>query len=403
MGAVAFKRTIVTLAVLALTGFAVTSPAVAVDPGFPAPTGDPSIIPPGARVDRIWDGGCTLTEGVAAAHDGMIYFSDITFTKFCKDPLGKFLQAGNIWKYDPKTGEAMIYRSPSGMSNGLKFDREGNLIAALGADYGGRMLIIDSRINNGMIRGLPEHAMSHETFRESRATGEAPACGSATPAGWADTVGGGSAGPRFGEFGLSMVARVSTRRPARAGCQADTRSAPWLVPRPERPAGAPAGEGPAPGGVHDRSLDPGARRQADPAGVRDSLSPGPRVEAADWVGLELPEAGAPRPGAGRGRHRALDAHGMAADKKTPLGEAPTSSSSMRAAFCSSPMSVAPGPPKGRPRVCFTDTGTIASRSAAAWRSHPNGAGSPSTFAVARAISRVSTSGPFCSICSDTFA
>ena len=27
-----------------------------------------------------------------------------------------------------------IFRSPSGMSNGLKFDRDGNMIAALGAD-----------------------------------------------------------------------------------------------------------------------------------------------------------------------------------------------------------------------------------------------------------------------------
>jgi len=136
MGAVAFRRSIFTLAALVLASFAVTSPAVAVDPGFPAPTGDPSIIAPGAKIDRIWDGGCILTEGVAAGHDGMIYFSDITFTKFCKDPSGKFLQAGNIWKYNPKTGEATIYRSPSGMSNGLKFDREGNMIAALGPTTG---------------------------------------------------------------------------------------------------------------------------------------------------------------------------------------------------------------------------------------------------------------------------
>ena len=32
----------------------------------------------------------------------MMYFSDITFTRFCKDPSGKFLQAGNIWKYNPQ-------------------------------------------------------------------------------------------------------------------------------------------------------------------------------------------------------------------------------------------------------------------------------------------------------------
>ena len=38
--------------------------ALAVDPGFPAPTGDPSIVPAGAKLDRVFDGGCMLTEGV---------------------------------------------------------------------------------------------------------------------------------------------------------------------------------------------------------------------------------------------------------------------------------------------------------------------------------------------------
>ena len=117
------------------------SAAYADDPGFPAPSGDPSLVPPDARLDRVFDGGCMLTEGVAAGHDGMMYFSDITFTAFCKDPSGQYLQAGNIWKFDPSTGESSVFRSPSGMSNGIKFDRDGNMIAALGADYGGRMLI----------------------------------------------------------------------------------------------------------------------------------------------------------------------------------------------------------------------------------------------------------------------
>ena len=54
-----------------------------------------------------------LTEGVAAAPDGMIYFSDITFTSLCKDERASILQAGHIWKYDPKTGKTTIFRSPS--------------------------------------------------------------------------------------------------------------------------------------------------------------------------------------------------------------------------------------------------------------------------------------------------
>ncbi len=146
--------------------------AYAVDPGFPAPTGDPAFVPPGAKLDRIFDGGCMLTEGVAVAHDGMVYFSDITFTKFCKDATGKWLQAGNIWKHNPQTGETTIYRSPSGMSNGIKFDRDGNMIAALGADYGGRMLVRTdmktgkSYILTGLFNGRPYNALNDISIDE---------------------------------------------------------------------------------------------------------------------------------------------------------------------------------------------------------------------------------------------
>src|SRR5262245_34535422 len=69
----------------------------------------------------------------------MVYFSDITFSHFSKDKTGK-IEAGHIWKYDPSTGKTTIFRSPSGMSNGLKFDADGNLLAAEGADFGGRRL-----------------------------------------------------------------------------------------------------------------------------------------------------------------------------------------------------------------------------------------------------------------------
>ena len=90
------------------------------------PTGDPSIIPPGAKLEVLFDG-AFFSEGPAVAFDGSVYFSDITFS------MESGMQAGHIWRYDPKTGKTAIFRSPSGMSNGLKFDAMGRLIAAEGA------------------------------------------------------------------------------------------------------------------------------------------------------------------------------------------------------------------------------------------------------------------------------
>jgi gluconolactonase len=104
----------------------------------PISAADP-VVPPDAKLEKLFDGGLVLTEGVAVAPDGMVYFSDITFTHVSKEQK-KPVEAGHIWRLDPKTNKAEIFRSPSGMSNGLKFDADGNLLAAEGADQGGRRL-----------------------------------------------------------------------------------------------------------------------------------------------------------------------------------------------------------------------------------------------------------------------
>lgn len=92
-----------------------------------------TIVAPAAKLELVFDGGCYL-EGPVQGPDGNIYFSDITMT-------WRFgMGAGNIWVNDPKTGITRIFRSPSAMSNGLAFDAEGNLLAAHGADFGGRYI-----------------------------------------------------------------------------------------------------------------------------------------------------------------------------------------------------------------------------------------------------------------------
>ncbi|MDP7015044.1 MAG: SMP-30/gluconolactonase/LRE family protein [Pirellulaceae bacterium] len=94
----------------------------------------------GAKLELLFSKGCVLTEGVAAGHDGNMYFSDITFSSDCTDEKGA-IEAGHIWRFNPRTGKTTVFRSPSGMSNGIKFDAAGNMLAAEGADYGGRRVI----------------------------------------------------------------------------------------------------------------------------------------------------------------------------------------------------------------------------------------------------------------------
>jgi gluconolactonase len=127
---------------------------------FDPPTGDPAIVSPDSRLELLFDDAC-FTEGVTVAPDGQVYFSDITFTSGCRHGGSELPQAGIIWRYDPASGQTSIFRSPSGMSNGLKFDAGGNLIAAEGADFGGRRVTITdmttgrARIMASMFDGLP--------------------------------------------------------------------------------------------------------------------------------------------------------------------------------------------------------------------------------------------------------
>jgi gluconolactonase len=94
------------------------------------------IVPLDVAPEKIFEGQ-VLTEGVAVGHDGLVYFSDITFSHIAVGPRGE-IQAGHIWRFDPKTSKTSIFRSPSGMSNGIKFDAAGDMIVCEGADYGGR-------------------------------------------------------------------------------------------------------------------------------------------------------------------------------------------------------------------------------------------------------------------------
>jgi len=95
--------------------------------------GDASIVAPGAKLERLFGDGF-FTEGPAQAPDGSVYFSDITFVQ------ASGYQAGHIWRWDPRTGTTTVFRSPSGMSNGIVFDEQDRMVVAEGAGFGGRRI-----------------------------------------------------------------------------------------------------------------------------------------------------------------------------------------------------------------------------------------------------------------------
>ena len=92
------------------------------------------IVPDGAKLEKLFtretgiEGG--LTEGPAVGPDGSIYFSDITPKE----------NKGRILRFDPKSGKTTVFAANSRKSNGLAFDAYGRLLAAEGADFGGRAI-----------------------------------------------------------------------------------------------------------------------------------------------------------------------------------------------------------------------------------------------------------------------
>src|SRR5205085_5060236 len=90
------------------------------------------LVPPGSKLELLYtrsapiQGG--LTEGVAAAPDGTMYFSEIPFGK----------DKGMIMRFDPRTKTTTVFARDSHKSNGLIFDAKGFLIACEGSDMGGR-------------------------------------------------------------------------------------------------------------------------------------------------------------------------------------------------------------------------------------------------------------------------
>jgi gluconolactonase len=110
--------------------FVATAALLPILSATPAPADD--LVPPGAKLEILYTraapirGG--LTEGIAAAPDGTMYFSEIPFGE----------DKGMIMHFDPKTKTTTVFAADSHKSNGLMVDTKGFLIACEGSDGGGR-------------------------------------------------------------------------------------------------------------------------------------------------------------------------------------------------------------------------------------------------------------------------
>ena len=109
------------------------------------PTG---FVAPGATWTEVSREGMVFGEGVVAAPNGMVYFSSMTRAL----PPGPDNPGGTIFRFDPATGQTTKYLEPSGMSNGLHFDRNGDLLIAQdsgGEGKGGGRAIMRRKLATG--------------------------------------------------------------------------------------------------------------------------------------------------------------------------------------------------------------------------------------------------------------
>jgi gluconolactonase len=96
------------------------------------------VITADARLEKLY-AATWHTEGPAVGPDGRIYFCDITATSRTN------MEAGEILVFDPASGRTSVYRSPSAMAAGIKFDSRGDMIVTEGADFGGRAVVRTDR------------------------------------------------------------------------------------------------------------------------------------------------------------------------------------------------------------------------------------------------------------------
>ena len=96
--------------------------------------GHNDILASGAELKELFNG-AHFTEGVSVAPDGTVYFSDITFTDQT-DMQARTYHGDTTQRLEKQLFSAL----PVGCPTGWKFDAQGRLVVAEGADFGGRRI-----------------------------------------------------------------------------------------------------------------------------------------------------------------------------------------------------------------------------------------------------------------------
>ena len=103
------------------------------------------LFPEGAKWQEVSRAGLATSEGVVADRDGFVYVSDITRPNEVKENN----PGGTIYRYDPRTKQAVKWMEPSGMAVGLHIDRNGDLLIAQDAEMNGGRAIVRRDLRTG--------------------------------------------------------------------------------------------------------------------------------------------------------------------------------------------------------------------------------------------------------------
>jgi hypothetical protein len=158
--------------------------------------------------------------------------------------------------------------------------------------------------------------MMHETTWFCQDVGAAAAASRRAAEDRTDDGGSFPSRRMYESLGLSLETGVGPRRGQGTGGQARARSSEQAF---REPMPATVGLVAERGGcqrLSQRTVDVGSHRRGDRAGVRGLLSPQSCLATAASTLLELPSPGMAGPAARRGGHRPLEAHPLAAYKKT---------------------------------------------------------------------------------------